>query len=68
LRDYGIGAQVLKDLGLSSINLLTNNPKKIVGLEGHGLKINKRIPLIIEPSSDNKKYIETKIEKLNHMI
>lgn len=68
LRDYGIGAQILKDLGISSMSLLTNNPKKIVGLEGYGLKINKRIPLEISPGEENKKYLKIKKEKLGHLL
>jgi 3,4-dihydroxy 2-butanone 4-phosphate synthase/GTP cyclohydrolase II len=68
LRDYGIGAQILSDLGLSTIHLMTNNPKKIVGLEGYGLKITKRIPLTIPPNKDNKRYLLTKKTKLNHML
>jgi 3,4-dihydroxy 2-butanone 4-phosphate synthase/GTP cyclohydrolase II len=68
LRDYGIGAQILSDLGLSTIHLMTNNPKKIVGLEGYGLKITKRIPLAIPPNKNNKKYLSTKKNKLNHML
>src|SRR4030042_2180822 len=68
LRDYGIGAQILSDLGLSTIHLMTNNPKKIVGLEGYGLKITKRIPIAIPPNKDNKRYLLTKKTKLNHML
>jgi len=68
LRDYGTGAQILSDLGLSTIHLMTNNPKKIVGLEGYGLKITKRISLAIPPNKDNKKYLLTKKTKLNHML
>jgi len=68
LRDYGIGAQILSDLGLSTIHLMTNNPKKIVGLEGYGLKITRRIPLAIPPNKDNKRYLLTKKSKLNHML
>lgn len=68
LRDYGIGAQIIRHLGFNKFNLLTNNPTKIIGLEGYGLEINERIP--IEPiiNEYNKKYIETKIEKMNHLI
>lgn len=68
LRDYGIGAQIIRHLGFNNFNLLTNNPTKIIGLEGYGLKINERLP--IEPiiNEHNKKYIETKIEKMNHLI
>ncbi|NQU95561.1 MAG: bifunctional 3,4-dihydroxy-2-butanone-4-phosphate synthase/GTP cyclohydrolase II [Candidatus Omnitrophica bacterium] len=68
LRDYGIGAQVLADLGLKKINLLTNNPQKIVGLEGYGLEIVKRVPLEIKPTRANKKYLRTKREKLGHVL
>ncbi len=68
LRDYGIGAQILADLGLKKIRLLTNNPKKIVGLEGYGLKVVERVPLRIPPTETNKKYLRTKKEKLGHDI
>ncbi len=68
LRDYSTGAQILSDLGLSTIHLMTNNPKKIVGLEEYGLKITKRIPLAIPPNKNNKKYLSTKKSKLNHML
>jgi len=68
LRDYGIGAQILADLGLSTIALLTNNPRKIVGIEGHGLKVTKRIPLEIRPTRVNKKYLWVKKKKLGHML
>jgi 3,4-dihydroxy 2-butanone 4-phosphate synthase/GTP cyclohydrolase II len=68
LRDYGIGAQILVDLGLSSIRLLTNNPKKIVGLEGYGLHIEKRIPIEISPNKANKRYLKTKKQKLGHLL
>jgi GTP cyclohydrolase II/3,4-dihydroxy-2-butanone 4-phosphate synthase len=68
LRDYGIGAQILADLGLSKIRLLTNNPKKIVGLEGYGLEVVERVPIIVKPSKSNKRYLRTKKEKLGHEI
>ena len=68
LRDYGIGAQILSDLGLSTLRLITNNPKKIVGLEGYGLKITERVPVKIVPNKNNKKYLHTKKEKLDHML
>ncbi len=68
LRDYGIGAQILADLGLSKIRLLTNNPKKIVGLEGYGLKVIERVPLVVKPSKGNRRYLKTKKEKLGHEI
>jgi len=68
LRDYGIGAQIIRHLGYNKFNLLTNNPTKIIGLEGYGLEINERLP--IEPiiNEYNEKYIKTKIEKMHHMI
>jgi 3,4-dihydroxy 2-butanone 4-phosphate synthase/GTP cyclohydrolase II len=68
LRDYGIGAQILVDLGVESIRLLTNNPRKIIGLEGYGLNISERVPIIIPPNEDNRKYLSTKKEKLGHML
>ncbi|MFH1354792.1 MAG: bifunctional 3,4-dihydroxy-2-butanone-4-phosphate synthase/GTP cyclohydrolase II [Candidatus Omnitrophota bacterium] len=66
LRDYGIGAQMLVDLGIKYIRLLTNNPRKIVGLEGYGLSVIERVPLEIEPTSLNYQYLKTKKEKLGH--
>ncbi len=66
LRDYGIGAQILVDLGLKNIRLLTNNPRKIVGLEGYGLKVVERINLHVEPNPLNYRYLKTKKEKLGH--
>jgi len=68
LRDYGVGAQILRDLGLSSIELLTNNPKKIVGLDAYGLKVAKRVPLEIAPNERNRRYLKTKKEKLGHIL
>ena len=68
LREYGIGAQILCDLGLRRIRLLTNNPRKIVGLDGYGLKVVERVPLEIEANQHNKKYLETKRSKLGHLI
>lgn len=68
LRDYGIGAQILVDLGLSSIRLITNNPRKIIGLKGYGLEISERVPLQIQPSEYNVRYLETKRDKLGHML
>lgn len=68
LRDYGIGAQILADLGLKKIKLMTNNPKKIVGLEGYGLEVRERIPLETEPTHLNKRYLRTKKEKLGHRL
>ncbi len=68
LRDYGIGAQVLADLGVKRIKLLTNNPKKIIGLEGYGLEVVERVPIKIEEAEDSKYYLETKKKKMDHMI
>ena len=68
LRDYGIGAQILLDLGLSSIRILTNNPKKIVGLEGYGLTVAGREPLHISPDDHNRRYLEAKRAKLGHLL
>ncbi|GAB6100697.1 bifunctional 3,4-dihydroxy-2-butanone-4-phosphate synthase/GTP cyclohydrolase II [Halanaerocella petrolearia] len=68
MRDYGIGAQILSDLGLGSIRLMTNNPRKIVGLEGYGLEVVERVPHQIEANEVNKSYLNTKKEKLGHML
>jgi 3,4-dihydroxy 2-butanone 4-phosphate synthase / GTP cyclohydrolase II len=68
LRDYGIGAQILVDLGLSSIRLLTNNPKKIVGLEGYGLAVTDQIPIQHPPTEHNKDYLRTKRERMGHLL
>ncbi|MDR3274703.1 MAG: bifunctional 3,4-dihydroxy-2-butanone-4-phosphate synthase/GTP cyclohydrolase II [Endomicrobium sp.] len=68
LRDYGMGAQILSELGVKSINLMTNNPKKIVGLEGYGLKVTQRVPLEINSTKFNKKYLKTKKEKMGHIL
>ena len=68
LRDYGIGAQILKDLGLRRIRFMTNNLTKVVGLQGFGLEIVERVPLEIEPNGHNERYLKTKREKLNHVF
>jgi 3,4-dihydroxy 2-butanone 4-phosphate synthase/GTP cyclohydrolase II len=68
LREYGIGAQILTDLGIKRINLLTNNPRKVVGLEGYGLEIVKRIPLEIKPDRNSRNYLLTKKNKLGHLL
>lgn len=68
LRDYGIGAQILADLGLKQIRLMTNNPRKIKGLEGYGLEIVERVPIEIEPCDYNERYLSTKKSKLGHML
>jgi 3,4-dihydroxy 2-butanone 4-phosphate synthase/GTP cyclohydrolase II len=68
LREYGLGAQILAELGLKRIRLLTNNPKKIVGLEGYGLEIVEQVPIRIPPNPHNARYLQTKREKLGHLI
>jgi 3,4-dihydroxy 2-butanone 4-phosphate synthase/GTP cyclohydrolase II len=68
LRDYGIGAQILVDLGIRNIRLLTNNPRKIVGLEGYGLKVVERVPIVVKPNKLNIKYLKTKKIKLGHIL
>ena len=68
LRNYGIGAQILLDLGLSSIRVLTNNPMKLVGLEGYGLEIVERVPIVPPPSDENRAYLDVKRDKLGHLL
>jgi len=68
LRDYGIGAQILVDLGIKQIRLLTNNPRKVIGLEGYGLEIAERVPLEVEPNNINRRYLETKRDKMHHLL
>ena len=68
LREYGIGAQILKKIGLGKLRLLTNNPRKIVGLEGYGLQVVERVPIEVNPKKDNIKYLRTKQKRLGHMI
>ena len=68
LRNYGIGAQILRDLGLSSIRVMTNNPRKLVGLEGYGLQITARVPLIADPNRENRGYLQVKRDKLGHLL
>ena len=68
LREYGLGAQILVDLGLKTIRLLTNNPKKVVGLEGYGLKIVEQVPIKTKPNPHNERYLKTKREKLGHLL
>ena len=68
LREYGLGAQILVDLGLKTIRLLTNNPKKIVGLEGYGLEIVEQVPIRVKANPHNKRYLETKRTRLGHLI
>ena len=68
LRDYGIGAQILVNLGIKNIRLMTNNPKKVVGLEGYGINIVDRVPIETEPTDKNLKYLQTKREKMGHLL
>jgi 3,4-dihydroxy 2-butanone 4-phosphate synthase/GTP cyclohydrolase II len=68
LRDYGIGAQILADLGVRQIELLTNNPRKVVGLEAYGLTIVKRVPVQVKPNVHNRRYLSTKRDKLGHLL
>ena len=68
LRDYGIGAQILADLGVHKLRLLTNNPRKVIGLEGYGLEVMETVPIICKPNPQNVKYLETKRKKMGHLI
>ena len=68
LRDYGVGAQILRDIGVRKIRLLTNNPKKIIGLEGYGLAVVARVPIEMHPHSKNIHYLKVKKNKLGHML
>jgi 3,4-dihydroxy 2-butanone 4-phosphate synthase / GTP cyclohydrolase II len=68
LREYGLGAQILADLGLKTIRLLTNNPRKVVGLEGYGLKIVEQVPIRVKPNEHNTRYLKTKREKMGHLL
>jgi len=68
MRDYGVGAQILVALGVRKMRLITNNPKKMVGLEGYGLKVTDRVPIETEPKPENLKYLLTKCQKLGHLI
>ena len=68
MRDYTIGVQILADLGVKKIRLMTNNPRKIEGLEKYGIKITERVPLITSPTATNKRYLKTKKEKLGHYL
>ncbi len=68
LRDYGVGAQILRHLGLRNLRLMTNNPRKVVGLEGHDLKVTERVPIVCEPGKHNEFYLATKKAKLGHLL
>jgi 3,4-dihydroxy 2-butanone 4-phosphate synthase/GTP cyclohydrolase II len=67
MRDYGIGAQILSELNVRKVRLMTNNPKKIVGLKGHGIEISQRVPLVMNTNSHNQRYFDTKKEKMGHI-
>jgi 3,4-dihydroxy 2-butanone 4-phosphate synthase/GTP cyclohydrolase II len=67
-RDYGVGAQILYDLGVRSMRLLTNNPKKRAGIEGYGLSIIEQVPLSVNPNDENRGYLETKASRLGHTL
>jgi 3,4-dihydroxy 2-butanone 4-phosphate synthase/GTP cyclohydrolase II len=67
-RDYGVGAQILRDLGISKLRLITNNPVKRAGIEGYGLEVVETIPNIIKPNEFNKKYLETKQNRMGHFL
>lgn len=68
LRHYGIGAQILSDLGVRDMRLLTNNPKKVIGLESYGINLVERVPIIVPPTAENERYLEVKREKLGHLL
>jgi 3,4-dihydroxy 2-butanone 4-phosphate synthase/GTP cyclohydrolase II len=68
LREYGIGSQILADLGLTTIRILTNNPKKMTGIEGFGLSVVEQVPIEVSPNAENRRYLETKRAKLGHQL
>ena len=68
LRNYGIGAQILLDVGLQTIRPLTNNPRKLIGLEGYGLKVEERVPIVQPSTAENSSYLDTKRDKLGHLL
>jgi len=68
LREYGIGAQIMVDLGIRQVRLMTNNPRKVVALEGYSLKIVERVPLVVEPNELNARYLDTKRRKMGHIL
>ncbi|MEM7806810.1 MAG: bifunctional 3,4-dihydroxy-2-butanone-4-phosphate synthase/GTP cyclohydrolase II, partial [Planctomycetota bacterium] len=67
-REYGIGVQIFKDLGLKKLRILTNNPKKIYGIEGHGLEVVEQLPIVVEPGAHNAAYLATKRQKMGHTL
>jgi 3,4-dihydroxy 2-butanone 4-phosphate synthase / GTP cyclohydrolase II len=68
LRDYGVGAQIMTDLGIREILLMTNNPKKVISLAGHGLKVVETLPIVVKPNPHNRRYLETKQKKMGHLL
>ena len=68
LRDYGEGAQILEDLGISKVRLMTNNPCKVKGLDGYGIEIVERVPIVIPANAHDKRYLDTKREKMGHIL
>ncbi len=68
LRDYGVGAQIMTDLGMHEIKLITNNPKKVISLAGHGLKVVQTVPVVVKPNPHNRRYLETKQNKMGHLL
>lgn len=68
IRDYGIGAQILSDLGVRNLRLLTNNPRKVIGLEGYGLQVVETVPIVTKPTPHNVRYLETKLKKMGHLL
>ena len=68
MRDYGVGAEILKKLGSKDLIVMTNNPKKLIGLEGYGLNIVERVPIVTTPTNEISKYLQTKREKLDHKL
>ena len=68
MRHYGVGAQILKDLGVGTMRLLTNNPKKVIGLDSYGLKLAERVPIIIPSNPENDRYMKTKKTKMGHLL
>jgi 3,4-dihydroxy 2-butanone 4-phosphate synthase/GTP cyclohydrolase II len=68
MREYGIGAQILVDLGLHKIRLMTNNPRKIIGLQGYGIEVVERVPIETKPNKENVEYLKTKAQKMGHLL